>query len=196
MTKMQNALVTEALPAYNFVLRVEASIDLPCKSIRGIDYGLAYDYLQEGGLNDYVHILRKPVTEPYTFEVERYILRKPLDPLGLGTVFILPLILYVTQSRNADEEVGFSRAFIFRGCTVIGKSYSEMNAERSELLVETSKIAYQELMVMPIEGGEMKKWAFDGNDIKGNNERSASYNPKEARLKELEEEAAKKRKSF
>ena len=43
------------VPSYNFMLRVEALIDLPCKSIKAFSKEMEYELIQEGGLNDYVH---------------------------------------------------------------------------------------------------------------------------------------------
>ena len=56
----------------HFMLRVEGIYDLPCRRITGIQKDNEYEYIQEGGLNDYVHIRRKPVSKPFTFQVERY----------------------------------------------------------------------------------------------------------------------------
>ena len=46
---------------FNFMLRVELLHDLPCKSVKSFSSELEYDYIQEGGLNDYVHMRRKPM---------------------------------------------------------------------------------------------------------------------------------------
>ena len=50
------------LVGYNFMLRVEGIYDLPCRSVRAFAREMEYDYVQEGGLNDYVHMLRKPIS--------------------------------------------------------------------------------------------------------------------------------------
>ena len=59
--------------AYAFALQVEAAFFLPLKAVRVFTKENEFDYYQEGGLNDYVHMLRKPITKPFTFQVERYV---------------------------------------------------------------------------------------------------------------------------
>lgn len=129
----------------NFLLRVEAHYDLPCKSIKGFQYENEYEYIQEGGLNDYVHLRRKPASKPYTLQVERYVGVGYFDPLPVGCVLELPLVLFVTHFSGRFEHP--RRVFVFSGCTVISKDYGDLNAEQSGLLTETTTIAFQRLEV-------------------------------------------------
>lgn len=61
------------LANYNFLLQVEGMYDVPCKSVKGINQEQEYEYIQEGGLNDRVHMRKKQQSKPYTFQVERYV---------------------------------------------------------------------------------------------------------------------------
>lgn len=126
----------------NFLLQVDAVFDLPCRKISSFRQEMEYETIQEGGVNDYVKIRKKPVGKPFTFDVERYIGEKYFDPLPLGRQPILPILLYVSPYKNAGFENSV-RIFCFTGCTVISKNYGEMNAENSGLLTETTTIAYQ-----------------------------------------------------
>ena len=128
---------------FSFILRVEGIYDVPCKSIKGIRKENEYEYIQEGGVNDYVHLRRKPISKPFTFQIERYVGTDYFDPFTLGVEFYLPMILFVN-----DSVVGFSpvRTFAFVGCCVIARDYGELNAETSGLLTETITIAYKELI--------------------------------------------------
>ncbi|MBP0981250.1 MAG: hypothetical protein J5968_03515, partial [Oscillospiraceae bacterium] len=85
---------------FNFMLRVEAIFDLPCKSVHAFTKEVEYEYYQEGGLNDYVHMLRKPISKPFTLEIERYVGVDYTDPLPLGAELTLPLILFVGRNPN------------------------------------------------------------------------------------------------
>ncbi|MCR5236179.1 MAG: hypothetical protein K6E34_03115 [Lachnospiraceae bacterium] len=148
--------------SYNFGLEVEAAFFVPVRSVRVFTKENEFDYYQEGGLNDYVHMLRKPISKPFTFQVERYVGVDSgmfdtnsgfIDPLALGTDLILPVILYVNRSytKNAGDNFSFdncARAYIFTGCTVTAKEYGELNAESSKLLTETTTIAYKELFAI------------------------------------------------
>lgn len=140
------ALDNMPLVSYNFCLRVDGKYDLSCKSIQHFEYGNEYEYIREGGLNDYVHIRRKPATKPHTFQVERYVGSETVDHLANGTKFLLPLILFVSRKQNEFTESG--RTYVFIGCTVINKSYGEANAQESGLMTETTTIAYQQLLCM------------------------------------------------
>ena len=147
--------INNPLTAFNFVLEVEAIYFLPLKSVRSFTKENEYEYIREGGVNDYVHMKRKPISKPFTFQIERYIgTERFLDPLANGTELILPLVLYIYRHKATQ---GFSemapkrpaRIYIFTGCTVMSKEYGELNAEKSGLLTETTTIAYRELIVIP-----------------------------------------------
>ncbi|MCI7129740.1 MAG: hypothetical protein MSA09_04105 [Lachnospiraceae bacterium] len=153
---------------YNFNLQVEGIYNLPCKSVRVFQRENEYEYLQEGGLNDYVHMLRKPISKPMTFQVERYVGIDMLDPLALGTDLILPVILMVSRYQGEgdngvlDLSDSMQRMYTFTGCTVMAKEYGELNAERSGLLVETTTIAYREMLCIdnPSTLSKRKTWSM------------------------------------
>ena len=160
---------------YNFMLRVEGIYDLPCKSVHSFTKENEFEYVQEGGLNDYVHMLRKPVSKPFSFTVERYVGMDVIPPLQLGAELVLPVILMVAPNANQFDNA--KRTFVFTGCTVMSKTYGELNAEKSDLLTETIVIGYREMMEVTIpvhEGSAGKLWKFDGKNVEGNGERSAN----------------------
>ncbi len=130
---------------FNFMLRVEGIYDLPCKSVHVFQKENEYEFIQEGGLNDYVHMRRKPISKPFTFQVERYVGTDILDPLANGTDLVLPIILMINRYRIYGDFLPV-RMYVFTGCTVMSKEYGELNAEKSGLLIETTTIAYRELL--------------------------------------------------
>ena len=85
---------------YNFMLRVELLFDLPCKSVRAFTREMEYELIQEGGLNDYVHMRRKPISKPFYFEIERYIGVDYIDPLPVGAELVLPVLLFVSRNQG------------------------------------------------------------------------------------------------
>ena len=160
---------------YNFMLRVEGIYDLPCKSVHSFTKENEFEYVQEGGLNDYVHMLRKPVSKPFSFTVERYVGMDIIPPLPLGAELVLPVILMVAPNANQFDKA--KRTFVFTGCTVMSKTYGELNAEKSGLLTETIVIGYREMteVTVPVHmGSDGKLWKFDGANVEGNGERSAN----------------------
>ena len=132
---------------FSFMLRVEGIYDLPCRSVKSFHKENEFEYIQEGGLNDYVHLKRKPITKPFTFQVERYVGVDWLDPMPLGTELILPVILFVNKYRFSNATFKPVRSYAFTGCTVIAKDYGELNAEKSGLLTEITTIAYREMLL-------------------------------------------------
>lgn len=129
---------------FNFLLRVEAMFDLPCRAVRVFQKENEYELIQEGGLNDYVHMRRKPISKPFTFQVERYVGVDLFDPLANGTELALPVLLIVNRYLAYGDYLP-TRCYVFTGCTVMSKEYGELNAEKSGLMVETTTIAYREM---------------------------------------------------
>ncbi len=162
------------LQSYNFVLVVEGIFDIPCKSVRAFKKENEFELIQEGGVNDYVHMRRKPISKPFQFQVERYLGTDKFDIMSLGTDFILPLILCVSRWQKPSE-ANSSRFYIFMGATVIEKEYSTLDSEKSGLHTETITIAYKELFAMNqnfinTDGDELEngvqmgtEWEFDKN---------------------------------
>ncbi|MCR5251316.1 MAG: hypothetical protein K6E50_11980 [Lachnospiraceae bacterium] len=152
-------------PSFNFMLRVEGFFDLPCRKIMNFTKANEYEYIQEGGLNDYVHMRRKPVSQPFTFQVERYVGVDYIDPLQPGADLILPIVLLVWRQQIKGGEFTPFRVYLFTGCTVMSKTYGELNAEQSGLLTETTTIGYRELMRITVPDGLFEGTAFQMANI-------------------------------
>ncbi len=164
----------EPVPSYNFVLLVEGMYYLPLKSVHVFTKENEYEYIQEGGVNDYVHMKRKPISKPFTFQIEKYIdtgVTRFLDPLSNGTELVLPCILFVYRSAAArgwnsdiDAKAYAARYYTFTNCVVTSKEYGELNSEKSGLMTETVTIAYKELIVItnPIDSSTKEEpWTFE-----------------------------------
>ena len=135
---------------FNFMLRVELLYDLPCKSVKAFTREMEYEFIQEGGVNDYVHMRRKPITRPFTLEVERYVGVDYLDPMPLGADLALPVLLFVGRAPNQFIPFVVARTYVFTGCTVMKKVYGELVGDRSGLLVETTTLGYREMLCVDI----------------------------------------------
>lgn len=149
---MPNFFESDPVPAFNYTLRVELAYDIAVKSVRSFTKNNAYEHIQQGGLNDYVIMKRKPVTEPFTIQIERYASNALTDPLANGAELTAPMFLTVLKSPTVSftsDATNTGRVFMFTGCIVTGKEFGEMNAERSELLTEVVTISYREMYVIP-----------------------------------------------
>ena len=138
------------LVGYNFMLRVELAFDLPCKRVQAFTREMEYELIQEGGLNDYVHMRRKPNSKPFYFEVERYVGVDYFDPLPVGAELVLPVILMVSHYQNQFIPFLVARTFVFTGCRVIKKTFGELSAEDSGLATEITTIAYNEMLCVDL----------------------------------------------
>lgn len=149
----------DPLVNFNFMLRVELAIDVPCKSVRAFQRELEFDQIQEGGLNDYVHLRRKPITKPFTLEIERYVGTDYFDPLPLGAELVLPVLLFVSRSPAQFIPGVTARTYVFHGCTVMKKTYGDLVADQPGILVETTTIAYREMLCVDV------PWSKAGDNI-------------------------------
>lgn len=122
------------IPNMNFRLTLGGK-NIPCKSIRGIQKEREAEYIQEGGVNDYVHIRPKPASKASTLQIEQYLTERFEDVLPVGKVLEDYLVL----------EVGGMYQFLFKGCMVIAKSYGDLDAEKGGILSETTTIAYERM---------------------------------------------------
>ncbi|MBQ8946028.1 MAG: hypothetical protein IJ058_04355 [Lachnospiraceae bacterium] len=131
------------IPAYRFQLKVNGVFDIPLKSVRPINRKYEYENIQEGGLNDYVHIKRKPISQPYELIVERYMMTEIDDKLAVGSKMTLPLILYVGRANGRELSISqASRWYVFTGAQVLNVEFGGLDSERSGLLTETVTIGY------------------------------------------------------
>ncbi len=154
------------LSNFRFVLRVDGAFDVPLKSVRAFNRENEYDYIQEGGVNDYVHMRRKPISKPFTLVVERYIPASVgiSDPLTSGTALLLPLLLFVGKNTGGSS-MNYSRYYVFAGAVVMSKEYGALDAERAGLLTESVTIGYNQMFCVtnPIESTDYPAWKFDAN---------------------------------
>ena len=158
--------------SFNFVLRVEGLWDIACKSIKIERKENEFDLIQEGGLNDYPHRVRKQITRMFTLRIEQYVGAGFMDPLSLGTKLVVPLLLSVGRYTNPAFFLP-DRQYIFTGCEVTAKEPGELQSERSGLLTESTTIAYESMFTIDTPFDSIKKsWEFDGFKKEGKGEGS------------------------
>ena len=141
---------SEPFSSFNLILWVDVGYDVPIKAVRNINKQNEFEYIHEGGLNDYVHMRRKPISQPFTFEIERYVTNALTDPLSLGAEFTIPLVLFVNKEQTGNSLGQFTpgKIFVFTGAKVIGKRFGDFDAEKSALATETVTISYNNMYVL------------------------------------------------
>lgn len=158
------------IPSFSFMLRVDGMFDVPLKSVRAFQRENEYDYIQEGGLNDYVHIKRKPISKPFTLVCERYIPTQLNDPLSNGTELTLPLMLFVGKNVGGKfDALNPGRYYVFTGAVVMSKEYGGLDAEKSGLLTETVTIGYNRMFCVtnPIDESSKPMWQMNEDLLPG-----------------------------
>ena len=152
------------IPSFNFMLRVDGAFDVPLKSVRAFSRENEYEYIQEGGLNDYVHLKRKPISKPFTLVCERYIPTQLNDPLSNGTELTLPLMLFVGRNVGGKfNALDATRYYVFTGAVIMSKEYGGLDAERSGILTETVTIGYNRMFCVTNPTDESNKPAWQMN---------------------------------
>lgn len=155
----------EYIPNFSFMLRVDGMFDVPLKTVRAFTRENEYDYIQEGGQNDYVYIKRKPVSKPFTIICERYIPTQLNDPLSNGTELTLPLMLFIGKNVGGKFDAGNAgRYYVFTGAVVMSKEYGQLDAEHSGLLTETVTIGYNRMFCVTNPVDESSKPAWQMNE--------------------------------
>ena len=154
---------SDVIGNFQFSMTVELVYDIPLRAVRNINKQNEYEHIHEGGLNDYVHMRRKPISQPFTFEVERYLTTSWTDPLSNGTELTLPVILWLDKwandwctnisepdpsKRKYKHDSQSGKLFIFTGVIVMGKRYGEFNAEKPEVATEIITLGYNNLYVL------------------------------------------------
>ena len=133
------------MPSFNFMLLVDGGIEIPLKSVQPFARENEYEPIQEGGMNDYVYLKRKPISQPFKLVVERYVdyTLTMADPLSNGTELLLPLLLFI--GNNTGGSTTYARYYTFTGAVVMGKQYGGLDAEKSGLLTETVTFGYNHM---------------------------------------------------
>ena len=201
-----NVYNSKPIGSYNFTLTVEGIYDIPLRSVKVMQKQNNFEKIREGGVNDYVHLKRMPITEPFVFQVEKYLSNSVLDPLANGAELTLPVFLKIQHGQGSErkgmEDTDAARVYMFTGCVVMGKEYGELNAEKSALATEVVTIGYKEMFIIP------SLWALGGDSygadvisdsdytkIKNAQKTNASKQTSDADLKKAQQKLEEERKA-
>lgn len=176
------------LTKYNFLLRVEGIYDIPCQRVQAFSREMEYEYIQEGGLNDYVHMIRKPASRPSTFSIECHAGIHYVDPLPVGIELFLPVMLFITRYPGYFNTTAPERVFTFTGCAVTKRTYGELSANDSGLVVDTIEFAYRELAVLDLPfDPAAKSVSYDGTQNPKNRSKESTHPSSPAYVKPVKE---------
>lgn len=182
---LDNLFNTEPLVNYHFLLRVNAAMDVACKRVEAFASEAEFEYLQEGGVNEYVHMLKKPITTPKVIQIEYYANNNLVSAFSVGERMLIPMVLYIAKQAN-NIDTNFAKQYIFSGCVVKKKTSGALDAEQSGLVTDTVEIAFETVTVInnPLVE-QSSEWGFSGKYMDGNNRKSATYNQTEVRQSKM-----------
>lgn len=120
------------------------------QKISGIENVVEYDTYHEGGVNSYPHVFVKQKQEPSKLTFEKgYGIMNPLSKLS---GFRRELIQEITPGTILllDEKSSIVRMFAFIGAMPVEWRMSELNAQASELLIDTITIIHKGIKEVPV----------------------------------------------
>lgn len=127
---------------YNFLVFL-GPIELSCAKVSGVESVIDTESIAEGGVNDRVYTLDgNPRTEK-TLILER---GASLDltadyVLQPGYRFATDIIVFVLDNDHTPRYI-----YTFSGCYVKKVSFSDLDAARSEILMERLEISYETML--------------------------------------------------
>lgn len=130
------------LRGYNFLVFLEL-IELPCVKVSGIETIRDTETVSEGGVNDRVYTMKGNAKTEKTLILER---GASLDAvadylLQPGYRFTTDIIVFVLDAGKLPRYT-----YTFSGCYVKKVSYSDLDAMRSEFVIQRMEIAYESMM--------------------------------------------------
>lgn len=122
-------------------------INISFARVRNISREIQIDILQEGGVNDYVHVLQKPYTTPHKLIFERGIadgsILSKLTPLLVGKK--LPFSGTITVKNSEGKSVG---SYSFAEPIILKWSIRDLDAlNNNTVLLESLEVAHSGITV-------------------------------------------------
>lgn len=139
----------EPIPSYRFSVYVQA-LRMGFSKITNIEESIETDTLQEGGVNDRVYSLRKPVTRERTLVLERGVAARGVATMALAAQFgvgnrLHTGMLIIIHKRNG--EIGY--IYEAEGPVVKKMSLSPLDSMGGQVLIETFEVAYEKIKQLP-----------------------------------------------
>lgn len=135
----------------SFIGLENKEINIPFQEVSGLSAEVQVEEVAEGGVNTYVHRLPKPVKHG------NLILKKALSQSENNLTNWIKaatenfefktcqVIVSIQGFKNGDKdkEVGPLKTWCFEGAYPVKVSFSDLNAQKGELTIQTLELAYQ-----------------------------------------------------
>ena len=135
------------LPGYNFLVAIGQEI-FSFSKISNLVSQIEYETVQEGGNNGYPLLFPKQKTKPDTLILEKGVREWAVDPsfdsLWEGMQVEQVTILLIKHGNLLEKALFFHKGLIVK------RAFSNLDAAKSELLIETLEIAHSGLVEIPV----------------------------------------------
>ncbi|MBQ6886975.1 MAG: phage tail protein [Lachnospiraceae bacterium] len=138
--------LTRKAITYNFMVFL-GPLKVSCAKVSGVENVLDTTTVSEGGVNDRVYTLEAPAKTEKTLILERgscLSLNAAEFILVPGYRFTTDIIVFVLDIEQIPRFV-----YSFSGCYVKKVKYGDLDASRSEVLMERVEIAYETVIKTP-----------------------------------------------
>lgn len=135
----------EPVPVYKFKVYLQLMC-LGFSKITNIEESVETEALQEGGVNDRVYSLTKPVAAEKTLVMERGVANRGLLTAGLSSQLAVGHRIHtdiLITAHNQDGTVG--KIFEVHGAYVKKISYSGLDAMSDQIMIESFELCYETL---------------------------------------------------
>lgn len=136
------------LPSYNFLVTIGQDV-FSFSKVSNLVSQIEYDTVAEGGNNQYPLLFQKQKNNPDTLTLEKGVRTRASDRAfnslleGMQVEQVTILLI-----RDGEQVV---KAFYFEKGLITKRSFSNLDAEKSELLIETLEIAHSGLVEIPLQ---------------------------------------------
>lgn len=124
------------------------------QSVSGIGTQRSVSYVSEGGRNDYPILIPQPQAEPHRLTFKRGYQMRKLSITGLLSGYIGSQAIEAKKALGTilvlDEKQSIKAIYSFISQGAVEWEVSDLNAERSEPLIETFTITHRGLKNIPV----------------------------------------------
>ena len=137
----------ELLPSYNFLVTIGQEI-FSFSKVSNLVSQIEYETVQEGGNNDHPLLFPKQKTSSDTLTLEKGVRIKDADP-NFDSLLEGMWVEQVTVMLSQDGS-RVDKAFYFEKGLITKRKFSDLDAARGELLIETLEIVHSGLVEIPV----------------------------------------------
>lgn len=151
-----NTGISENVMNFRFVVWLESQF-LAFQSVSGISQKIEYEYITEGGNNDFPRALRKPISSPQQLVFKRGYRINKLGPSALWSGFGDSRKSAALEKENSigmifvlDRSGSIQSMYSFITMGMVSWELDELNAQKPQTLIETFTVNHRGITNVPV----------------------------------------------